>query len=133
MTVADIRAALTTALRTIPGLHVSPYMTDEIVVPHAMFDFALEPHLVFGRGADVYRFTVQVFASRSSDLPSQKYLDELRDPTNTEGLVRVIETDSTLAAAVDYARVTGISAVQIAPVKPNVEYLMIEATVEVVL
>lgn len=133
MTIASVRTALATALRTIPGLHVSPYLTDEVVVPHAMFDFALEPHLVFARGADVYRFTVQIFASRSSDTSSQKFLDELRDPTSSTGLVQVIETDSTLAAAVDYARVTGISAVQIAPVKPNVEYLMIEATVEVVL
>lgn len=132
MSIASVRTAMATALRTISGLRVSEYLVDEIVVPHAMFDFAVEPHMVFARGADVYRFSVKVFASRSSDQPSQKYLDLLRDPTTSGGLIQTLETDATLAAAVDYARVTSISPVQIAQVGLT-EYLMIEAQVEVVL
>lgn len=133
MTIAALRTAMATALRTIPKLHVSEYMTAEVSPPHAMFDFSVEPHLTFARGGDVYRFTVQVFTSRGADTASQKFLDKLRDPGNTEGLIRVLETDATLAAACDYARVTSVSGVQIANPKPNVEYLMIEALVEVVL
>lgn len=133
MTVADVREALAAALRTIPGLRASEYLTDEVVPPHAMFDYTVEPHMVFARGADVYRFTIQVFCSRSSDGASQKFLDLLRDPASSTGLLQVVETDSTLAAVVDYARVTSVGAIQIAPVKPGVEYLMVPFEVEIVL
>ena len=132
MSIATVRAALGTALRTIPDLKVSDYITDEITPPMAMFDLAVEPHLTFARGADVYRYTVKCFVSRGSDAAGQKYLDLLRDPTTAGGLIQTIEENATLAAAVDYARVTGIGEVQIATVG-GVEYLMIEALVEVVL
>lgn len=132
MTVATIRAAMGTALRTISGLHVSDYIVDEILPPHAMFDYAVEPHMVFARGADVYRFRVKVFVSQSSDVAGQKYLDLLRDPSTTTNLAYVLETDTTLAAQVDYVRVTSIGEVQIASVG-SADYLMVEWEVEVVL
>lgn len=133
MSIASVRTALATALRTIPGLHVSEYMTDEILPPHAMFDYSIEPHMVFARGADVYRFTIQVFCSRSSDVPSQKFLDTLRDPSTSSGLIQTVEENATLAAAVDYARVTSVGQIQLAAPRPNVEYLMVPFEVEVVL
>lgn len=132
MSVASVRTALATALRTISGLRVNEYITDEIVPPHAMFDYSIEPHLVFARGADVYRFNIKVFANRGSDVASQKFLDLLRDPTTSGGLIRTIEEDATLAAAVDYARVSSVGEIQIANVG-GAEYLMIEVQVEVVL
>lgn len=132
MSIASVRTALATALRTISDLKVSEYITDELTPPHAMFDYAIEPHMVFARGADVYRFNVKVFANRSSDTASQKYLDLLRDPSTAGGLIQTIEEDATLDAAVDYARVTSVGEIQIANVG-GAEYLMIEAQVEVVL
>lgn len=132
MSVASVRAAMGTALRTISGLHVSDYIVDEVVAPHAMFDFAVEPHLVFARGADVYRFRIKVFASMSAEVAGQKYLDLLRDPSTTTNLAYVLEENATLAAAVDYCRVTGISEVQVATIGA-VDYLMCEWEAEVVL
>lgn len=135
MTVASIRAAMGTALRTIDGLNVTDYVTDTINTPHAMFDFDIVPHLTFGRADEApatYAFTIQVFATRSADLASQRYLDTLRDPATAGGLVRTVEENATLAAACDYARVTSIGKVQIASPHPNVEYLMVPFEVEVV-
>ncbi|MFZ5863016.1 MAG: hypothetical protein ACOYXR_09280, partial [Nitrospirota bacterium] len=97
-----------------------------------MFDFAIEPHMVFARGADVYRFRVKVFASMSSEVAGQKFLDLLRDPSTTTNLGYVLETDATLAAAVDYVRVTGVSEVQVATVGAA-DYLLVEWEAEVVL
>jgi hypothetical protein len=132
MSVATFRTALATTLRTIPGLRASEYMTDEIVVPHAMFDYEIEPHLVFARGADVYRFTVQVFTSRSSDVASQKFLDLLRDPTTSTGLTQTVEDSASLAAVCDYAQVKSIGKIELAQVG-GVEYLMVPFEIEVVL
>lgn len=132
MSIANVRAKLADALRTIDGLRATDYITDEITPPQAMFDYAIEPHLVFARGADVYRFNIKVFLNRSSDTASQKYLDLIRDPTTSGGLIQTVEGDANLAAVVDYARVTGVGEIQIANVA-GVEYLMIEAQVEVVL
>lgn len=132
MTIESVRSALATALRTISGLKVTEYITDEVTPPHAMVDYAVEPHLVFGRGADVYPMNIKVFANRGSDVASQKLFDLLRDPNNSSGLIQTIEENGTLAAAVDYAMVKRISEVQVAQVG-GAEYLMIEAQVEVVL
>lgn len=130
MSVSAIRAAMATALRTISGLRVSEYLVSEVIVPHAMFDFAIEPHAVFARGADIYRFRVKVFASMSSDVAGQKFLDLLRDPSTTTNLAYVLETDTTLAAVAGHPRVTSVSEVQIANVG-GVELLMVEWEVEV--
>jgi hypothetical protein len=135
MSVATVRAALGTALRTVDGLaNVSDYMADTINPPHAMFDFAVEPHLTFGlisEGSAVFRFTVQVFVSRSDVLSGQRLLDKLRDPTSTTSLAYVVENNATLAAACDYARVSSIGAIQIANPSPNVEFLMVPFEIEV--
>lgn len=136
MSVATVRAAMGTALRTITSgdiaLRVTDYLTDQVTPPHAMFDCEIEPDLSFGRGADVYRFTIWVFVDRTPEVAAQKYIDLLRDPTTSTGLKQTLETDATLAAAVDYVRVTRIGKVEIAPVA-GVEYLMVPFDVEVVI
>ena len=132
MTVASFRTAFATALRTVTDLKASEYITDKVTTPQAMFDLEIEPDLTFGRGADVYRVTGWVLASRTPDRASQVWLDLVRDPNNTDGLKYSIENDSTLAAACDYARVTRIGRIQ--PTShEGIEYLGFDFDTEVVI
>lgn len=131
MRIADVRAAFAEALNSIDGLRASEYITDQITPPHAMFDYTVEPDLTFGRGADVYRFTISVFAARTAERASQIFLDLLRDPASDSGVKRTIEDHPAVAAVVDYARVTSIGAVGIS--EANNELLVVEFQVEVVL
>jgi hypothetical protein len=132
MTIADLRTGVATALRTISKLRASEYVLDQPVVPHAMFDFEIEPDLTFGRGADVYKFTGWVLVDRASERQSQVWLDQLRDPNNTAGIKYTLENDATLAAACDYARVTRIGRVEPKP-HSGIEYLGFDFDFEVVL
>lgn len=131
MTIATVRSAMATALRTISGLRASEYLTEQVKTPHAMIDFEVEPDLTFGRGADVYRFQVTVFSDRAAERASQVFLDTLRDPQATDGIKYVLEHDATLAAQVDYCRVTRIGKTEIIPVS-GVEYLAVTFDAEVV-
>lgn len=122
-----------TALRTISGLHVSDYIVDEVVPPHAMFDFAITPHYVFARGADKFTFKVKVFASMSAEVAGQKFLDTLRDPSATStNVAYVLEENATLAGQIQSLEVKSVSEVQVATVGA-VDYLMCEWEAEVVL
>jgi hypothetical protein len=132
MSIATVRTNMATALRTISGLRASEYLTETVNPPHAMLDYEVEPDLTFARGADVYRFTVTVFANRSSSEASQKLLDLYRDPTSSSGVKYVLENDATLAAVVDYVRVTRIGKVELVPVG-SVEYLAVNFDAEVVI
>lgn len=132
MTVATVRTNMAGALRTITGLRASEYLTESVQPPHAMFDYEIEPDLVFAQGADVYKFTVTVFCDRTAERPSQVFLDTLRDPSSATGVKRVLEDNATLASVVDYVRVTRIGMVEIIPVG-GVEYLAVKFDAEVVL
>lgn len=120
------------ALRTISGLRASEYITESIQAPHAMFDYEINPDLTFQRGADVYLFTVSVFAQRTAERTSQVFLDELRDPNSTSGVKYTLEHDATLAAEIDYARVTRIGRIE-TKVVSAIEYLGCDFDVEVVI
>lgn len=134
MTVATFRTAVSTGLRTIDGLaNVSDLMTAEILPPHAMFDFTVEPHGTFGTISDgnaILRLTVQVFVSRSDDTTGQRLLDKLRDPTTTTSLMYVMENNATIAAACDYAKTSTVGHIQIAAPGAT-EYLMLPFEFEV--
>lgn len=132
MTIASFRTALAATLRTIAGLRASEYITESVQPPHAMFDFEVEPDLTFGRGGDVYRFTITVFSDRGAERASQVFLDDLRDPNSTTGVKYTIENNGTLAAACDYARVTRIGRIDPRIVGVT-EYLACDFDVEVVI
>lgn len=132
MTIASFRTAFATACRTITDMRASEYITDQVTAPQVMFDLEIEPDLTFGRGADVYRVTGWVLASRTAAEASQKFLDLIRDPNTTGGLKYTLENDSTLGGACDYARVTRIGRIQ--PTShEGTEYLGFDFDVEVVI
>jgi len=132
MSIATVRSAMATALRTIDGLRASEYITEQVSTPQAMFDYEVEPDLTFARGGDVYRFTVLVACERSPERASQVYLDLLRDPSSSTAVKYVLENNATLAAQVDYARVTRIGRVDPRVIGAT-EYLCCDFDVEVVL
>lgn len=132
MSVASVRSAFGTALRTISGLNVDEYIAEGIRPPHAMVDCEIDYDLTFARGAHTYRFIVLLWMFRSDPEQSQKSLDVLRDPEDSGGIKQTLEGNATLAAAVDYVRVVRVGRPQIATVG-NTDYLLVEFEVEVVL
>lgn len=134
MSLEVVREAMGTALRTITvnsrPLYATPYITDKVIPPHAMIECEIDYDLTFGRTGDLYRFTVMVFAQRDSEREGQRYLDGLRDPSSTSSIKQTLETNATLDAVVEYARVVRAGRPAIASVG-NVDYLMIEFEVEV--
>jgi hypothetical protein len=135
MSVATVRAAMAEALQTISSdgitLKATAYVTDQITPPQAMFDYELDPHYVFGDDKGGYLFTVWVFLNRGSEVASQKFLDVLRDPTNTESVPYVLENNAGLAAVVDFCKVVKCGRVEVSAGQ-NAEYLMVPFDVEVV-
>lgn len=132
MSVATVREKMATALRTITDLKASEYITESINPPMAMFDYRVNPDLTFARGADVYTFTVRVFAARTPERASQVFLDLIRDPSTAGGVKRTLEDNADLAAVVDYVHVTEISEVEPVTVG-NADYLSVRFTAEVVI
>lgn len=132
MSLPDIREALAETLRTIPRLNATPYITDAVVAPQAMFDFELVPNVVFAEGAHQYDFVIDVYLERSHEVAAQRYLDGLRDPEAAQGLKLVLEdSDSPLSSHVHYAKVTRIGRVEPVTVGAT-EYLTFPCELEVV-
>lgn len=135
---ADLRDKLAETLRACgPAalkLRATPYITESIDPPHALFDFEIDPHVTFDPGPDLYRFTVTVFCNRSEPQASQKYLDELRNPRNADSVPARVEADSAPLGDLDdfqYARVTSVSRVDVRTVG-TVEFLTVDFEIEVV-
>lgn len=119
------------ACATISGLRATPYITDAIATPQAVVSLnQVDYDLVFDRGADIWNYTVGVFAPRSSERATQILLDDLREPAAPTSLKTVLEGDSALAALVDYVVVRTASPVQ-TTVVGAVQYLFVEFDVEV--
>lgn len=137
MTIATTRSALATALRTIDGLtNVSEYLQDQIKPPHAMLDLSVTPHFAFDQGGSplsTYSFKVYVYANRTADESSQKFLDKMRDPEDSGSVFRVLMDNATLASTCPYVTVTGGSETQVSGSGTNAEYLLVVFDVEVVL
>ena len=76
MSIAAIREGLADALRTIPGLRVSPYFPDSIEPPMAIVDtYEVNFDAAFNRGADEITFDVMVVVRRTSERAAQQALD----------------------------------------------------------
>lgn len=131
MTIAQVRTALANAVDGMTGLRATAYIVDSVATPQAVVSLnAIDYDLVMGRGADIYNYTVRVYTQRSSDRAAQLLLDTLREPTGATSLKTVVEADSSLAALIDYVRVTNASEVQTTTVGA-VDYLFVEFTLEV--
>jgi hypothetical protein len=104
--ISDIRAALQTAIATVPGLQAEKYVRDVANVPVAMVGGPdTEYDKTFGRGHDDHTIPIMVFASRASDVDGQDQLDSYLDPFGASSIKAAIEADSTLGGVVDDLRV----------------------------
>lgn len=108
--IAEIRAALATAMGAIPGLSARPYTKDIADVPVAMVGGPeIEYDKTFGRGHDDYTIPVMVLCSKVSDEDSQARLDSYLDPFGSSSIKAAIEADSTLGGVVEDLRVVSTS------------------------
>lgn len=130
-TTAQVRAGFGTALRTISGLNVDEYIVEGVRPPHAMVDCEIDYDLTFARGSDAYTFVVMVYAQRSNAEQSQKLLDAYRDPTDSKSIKTTLEGNATLAALIDYVRVTRVGRPELATIG-NADYIVITFECEVV-
>lgn len=126
--IEDIREEMAAALNSIDGLRSVPYITEEIAPPMALFDYEIEPDLVFANGAHVYTFTITVFAQRTDVVASQKLLDRLRDPSASTGVKQTLQEWSW--TSIDDLRVTAIGRVDPKTVGQS-DYLIVDIEVEV--
>ncbi len=130
MSATTVRAAIATALQTIPGLHASQYLTDKINPPQAFIDYDVDYSTDMAGGA-TYLFVVEVYVNRSSERGGQRLLDLYRDPDNdTYGIAATLETDAGIAAVVDSIDVRRGSRLQ-AIETDGAKYLVVEFEVEV--
>ena len=127
---ADIRAALATALGSVQGLRSSSTVPDNprppiaVVVPNRI-DYDLNAN----RGADRFHFSVTVIVGRADDRTAQNRLDGFIVGPNS--VKKAIEADRTLGGKVDTCRVTEMrnySSISVG----EVVYLAAEFAVEVI-
>jgi hypothetical protein len=129
--IADVRQTIADACQSLAGIRAQPYVTDSVATPQATVSLnEVNYDLVFARGADIWNYTVTVYAQRSSERSAQILLDELREPVGPTSLKTVLEEDVALAALVDYVVLRRASPVQSTTVGA-IEYLLVEFTVEV--
>lgn len=135
MSVANVRSALGTALRTISALHADEYVVTSVRPPHAMVDFRMDYDLTFARGGHGYTFYVMVYDQLQQPEQSQRRLDQLRDPEAAAGtgIKQTLEGDATLAAQVDYIRVVNDGGPIVPVTIGNADYLRLTFECEVVL
>jgi hypothetical protein len=133
---ATVRSRVSTILNTVAfddnkELRASAYLTEQINVPQAFFDFEIPEQLTFGATSKhPFVLTVQVLDNRDDARSSQARLDQLRDPSDSGGLKQVLELASNWSSEVDYCRFLSCTAVEVAQVG-GIEYLSIEFRFEV--
>lgn len=106
--IEDIREALATAMRTVPGLSTGPYVKDMVSVPAAYVGGpeTIEYDKAFGRGHDDYVFSILVLAARVDSQSAQAKLDSFLDPYGNTSIKQAIEANGgSLGGVVDDARV----------------------------
>lgn len=105
-TIDEIRAAIGTALKTIPNLRVPDRITETIDpdAAHVRYSGTLYDSSI-SRGSDDLAFTIQVFTSKASDR-GQDALYEYCDGSGARSIKAAIEADDTLGDVVNFAEVT---------------------------
>ncbi len=109
-TIAELKNGLATNLATITGLRTSGTIPEQVNPPVAIITFnTVEYDTVFGRGLDMYSFTVTVIVSRADARNAQNLLDVYCAPTGTSSIKTAIELDRSLGSKANDLRVTGLS------------------------
>ena len=106
--VSEISDALATALESIDGLRVVPYLADTVTPPVALI--AVEQvhyHEAFQGGTVMHTFTVFVIVARASDRAGLETMEAyMSQPGNTSSLTGAMESDPTLGGVVSAIVVT---------------------------
>lgn len=109
-TIAEIKNGLATNLATISGLRTSGTIPEQVNPPVAIITFnTVEYDSTFGRGMDMYSFTVTVIVSRADARNAQNLLDVYCAPTGTSSIKTAIELDRSLGSKANDLRVTSLS------------------------
>ena len=131
MSIADMRSALATSLRTISGLRASEEIPDQIAPPIAVVSLnSIDYHGAFKNGLNTYRFTVRVIVGRAAERQAQRYLDAYVFPTGASSVKGAIESNRTLSGACQDLIVESMPNIGSITVNEN-EYLAAEFSVTV--
>lgn len=107
---ADLRGAIAETLTTLTDVQESAYLLANPTPPYAEVEPGpIEYDLAMQRGLDKWMFTVRVFVGLTADIGSQQLLDSFMDPTGSQSVKTLIETDRTLGGVCDFVLVTGCS------------------------
>ena len=92
MTPKEIRTGLVDALKTLPGLTVSPYRVANIQPPHAEIGLPqIEYDGTMGRGMDTLSLQIMVFVARHDEELAQAAIDEFVSGHDGQSLKTVLE------------------------------------------
>lgn len=109
-TIAELKNGLATNLATITGLRTSGTIPEQVNPPIAIIVFNnVDYDTTFGRGMDMYSFTVTVIVSRADARNAQNLLDVYCAPTGSSSIKTAIELDRSLGSKANDLRVTGLS------------------------
>ena len=109
-TIAELKNGLATNLATISGLRTSSTIPEQVNPPVAIITFNnVDYDTTFGRGLDMYSFTVTVIVSRADARNAQNLLDVYCAPTGSSSIKTAIELDRSLGSKANDLRVTGLS------------------------
>ena len=108
-TFSELRTALATQLATIRGLRTAATVPDNPAPPVAVIvPVNVEYDVSFGRGTDLYTFSVLLIVGRMSERAAQTTLDAYINPTGATSVKAAINADPTLGGACQSARVTNM-------------------------
>lgn len=110
----DIREALATALKTIPGMQASAQQLSNFTPPCALvvrgpvqYDLAMEG------GLHHWQMRVQVMVAMASDKGAQMVLDQFLDSEGDRSVKAALESDTSLGGLVSDLHVTGANGEQV--------------------
>ena len=110
MNVATVRAAMATALDTIPNVQVNAYVQAQpnppgiqIIPPGCVYDYSMG---ATNQGLSNWTFVVQGFVALNTDIGAQKTLDLMCNPSGPSSVKAALEADLTLGGTVEKLRVT---------------------------
>ncbi|HEY7824731.1 MAG TPA: hypothetical protein VIG24_17960 [Acidimicrobiia bacterium] len=110
MALSDIRAAMGTALSTVPNLRVRELIPSLVTPPMAVvIPTNIEYDLNAQNGLHRYTFTVTVFVVKADDRAAQLRVDPFVAPTGSGSIKGALEADRTLGGVVNTLRVTNVS------------------------
>ena len=132
-TIADVRAALATAVNTVSGVTAFGYEADTIKTPGFYIGRkSFTPDLVLGGTKQSYGFTGFLFTQRTLERHAQIRLDQFCDMTGSLSIRTALENDANYTTnLVHYVKVNDVSAMSEASVA-GVVYFVVQFDIEVV-